>query len=106
MVAFRSDIDWVPSPNHSSREGFDIEGSVVHYTAGGRASGSVSWLCNPSARASAHFVIARDAKITQLVDLERAAWHAGVSEMRYKGEMRNGANRFTIVDGSLNLMSS
>lgn len=52
---------------------------VIHYTAGGSAEGSVSWLTNSQAKASAHLVIARDGSITQLVGFNRKAWHAGAS---------------------------
>jgi N-acetylmuramoyl-L-alanine amidase len=38
---------------------------------------------NPVAKASAHVVIARDGKVTQLVSFDRVAWHAGVS--RWEG---------------------
>ena len=52
---------------------------VLHYTAGTSGSGAVEWLRNPKARASAHFVIDRDGGVTQLVELDRVAWHAGKS---------------------------
>jgi N-acetylmuramoyl-L-alanine amidase len=39
---------------------------VFHFTAGSSAEGSVEWLCNPDATASAHIVVGRDGKITQL----------------------------------------
>lgn len=56
---------------------------VMHYTAGGSASESISWLANPDAKASAHVVIAKDGSITQMVDFNRRAWHAG--ESTWKG---------------------
>lgn len=56
---------------------------VMHYTAGGSASESINWLANPDAKASAHIVIARDGSITQMVDFNRKAWHAG--ESTWKG---------------------
>ncbi len=89
-------ISFVPSPNFSSRKGWRVSGTVIHYTAGGRASGAVSWLCNPVARASAHFVISRSGRIVQLVDLAYQAWHAGVAEMLVEGEMESYPSRFTI----------
>lgn len=53
---------------------------IMHYTAGIGAGGAISWLCDPQAKASAHFVIARaDGAVTQLVDGNRVAWHAGQS---------------------------
>lgn len=65
---------------------------VMHYTAGSSAEGSVSWLANPVARASAHLVIGRDGGITQLVAFNRVAWHAGQSQ--WAG--RAGLNNFSI----------
>ncbi|HST60746.1 MAG TPA: N-acetylmuramoyl-L-alanine amidase [Longimicrobium sp.] len=52
---------------------------VMHYTAGGTAEESISWLADKRAKASAHIVIARDGSITQMVDFNRRAWHAGTS---------------------------
>lgn len=53
---------------------------IMHYTAGGSMDGSVSWLCDPAAKASAHLVIGRDGQIVQLVAFNRVAWHAGQSQ--------------------------
>jgi N-acetylmuramoyl-L-alanine amidase len=66
-----------PSPNQSSRGGAKVTALVWHYTAGASAAGAISWLCNPEAKASAHFVVGRDGSITQLVPLSESAWHAG-----------------------------
>jgi N-acetylmuramoyl-L-alanine amidase len=52
---------------------------IVHYTAGRSAESSVRHFQDPAARASAHLVIGRDARIWQLVPFNRVAWHAGVS---------------------------
>lgn len=69
---------------------------IVHDTASGIASsnGPVSWLCNPKAAASAHFVVGRTglADLHQLVPTNIKAWHAGKSS--YHGE-RN-VNNFSI----------
>ena len=64
------------SPNQSSRRGAAITHLVWHSTAGAYA-GSVAWLCNLRADASAHLVIREDgAEATQLVHLAAKAWHA------------------------------
>lgn len=84
------------SPNQSSRMGADVTGVVIHYTAGGSASGSVQWLCNPVSKVSAHFVISRHGDVIQLVPVDRKAWHAGMSEMQVGDETIGNANRFTI----------
>lgn len=65
------------SPNVGDR--LDPSYLVIHYTAAPSAEHSVSWLCNPVAKASAHVVIGRDGSVTQLVPFDRVAWHAGVS---------------------------
>lgn len=53
---------------------------VLHDTASGlNDSGSISWLTNPVSKVSAHVVIGRDGKITQLVPFNVKAWHAGQS---------------------------
>ncbi|KKM87007.1 hypothetical protein LCGC14_1273250 [marine sediment metagenome] len=74
-------IAQAPSPNHSSRRGEPVTATVIHYTAAGPARGSIRWLQMPESKASAHFVIARDGFVTQLVALSRRAWHAGVARL-------------------------
>lgn len=83
---------------------------VMHYTASQRAAGAIAWLCNPAAKASAHIVIDTDGTVTQLVPLNRRAWHAGVSA--WKGvsdcnafsigiEMANPGPLRQMADGTL-----
>ena len=97
-MPFDQSIPFVSSPNFSSRRGMDVVGTCIHYTAGGSASGSIRWLCNPQARASAHFVISRTGRTTQLVELSMRAWHAGVAEMAHpiSGETMSLPDRFLI----------
>lgn len=66
---------WRPSPNKSSRHGRRIELVTVHDTEGAYA-GSVAWLCNPRAEASATVVLREDGEeATQLVSEADKAWH-------------------------------
>lgn len=53
---------------------------VIHFTGGSSASSSASWLCNPTAKASAHLVIGRDGSVIQLAPFNKVTWHAGKSE--------------------------
>ena len=70
------ELHWRESPNRSSRNGSRVRLLVWHETAGAYA-GSVSWLCNPAAQASAHIVVREDGlEATQLVPLAEKAWHA------------------------------
>jgi N-acetyl-anhydromuramyl-L-alanine amidase AmpD len=69
-------IRWRRSPNFSSRHGAAITHLVWHSTAG-PYRGSVNWLCDPDADASAHLVVREDGgEVTQLVRLDDKAWHA------------------------------
>lgn len=67
---------WRRSPNFTHPRPAPVTHLVWHSTAG-RYAGSVSWLCNPAADASAHLVIREDGgEVTQLVALKDEAWHA------------------------------
>jgi len=56
---------------------YDIRWIVIH-VAEGSFKGTISWFKNPSARASAHFVISMDGKnLVHMVRLKDIAWHAG-----------------------------
>lgn len=64
---------------------------VMHYTADG-GNTAVDWFRNPASKASAHLVISREGKITQMMAFDRVANHAGKSE--WKGV--SGLNRHAI----------
>ncbi len=65
---------------------------IIHYTAAPNVNSAINWLTNKSANASAHLVIARDGKITQLADFNVITWHAGKS----KWKEREGLNNYSI----------
>jgi N-acetyl-anhydromuramyl-L-alanine amidase AmpD len=70
------------TPNmNKGRQGHAPDMIVCHITEGSYA-GAVSWLANPEAKASSHFVVARDGRITQLVALEDTAWCNGTSSTK------------------------
>jgi hypothetical protein len=79
QAAARPPVTWLKGEGNftkSHRPVRSIEQIVVHVTEGA-FWGSVSWLRNPRAHASSHFVVARNGKIIQLVHLSDIAWHAG-----------------------------
>lgn len=84
-------VPYRPSPNRSGS--ISPELIIIHDTASGlNDAGPISWLCNPQAKASAHFVVGRRGEITQLVPTNVKAWHAGKSS--YRG--RSNVNNFSI----------
>jgi len=84
------EVEVAESPNHGGI--MAPEYLVIHYTAGSSGASSVQHFMNPKAKASAHIVLHRSGKITQLVPFRVRAWHAGVSA--WAG--RHGLNDFSI----------
>jgi N-acetylmuramoyl-L-alanine amidase len=68
------------SPNVEARP-FDkrVDMIVLHYTGMGDAERACDWLCNSESKVSCHYLIDLDGNITQMVDENLRAWHAGVS---------------------------
>ena len=65
------------SSNYTNGSRTSVSQIVIH-TMEGSYSGSISWLQNPAAGASAHYCVrSSDGEITQMVDEEDTAWHAG-----------------------------
>jgi len=73
------------SPNQSSRKGRKISSITCHWwgtPVGQKIGGIVSWLCNPKAKASAHYVVSGDT-VYCIVDPDRKAWHSGSNTGNY-----------------------
>ena len=95
------------SPNKSSRNG-SVPDVIVNHITEGSYEGSISWLCNPKSKVSAHFVISKSGEITQLVDLKDMAWsngkssnknsriHCSKSKIEIIRRRNINANRYTI----------
>lgn len=80
VIPFKEQVR-LKSPNFSTRKVDDFLFIVLHSTAGSD-KGAESWMCNPKAKASAHFHIRRDGTIVRLVDDNKQAWHAGKSSWK------------------------
>ncbi|MGB3314963.1 MAG: N-acetylmuramoyl-L-alanine amidase [Albidovulum sp.] len=66
------------SPNFGDRrDGARPSLIVIHYTAMPSFAAARARLCDPSAEVSAHWLIAEDGTVEQLVDEAKRAWHAG-----------------------------
>lgn len=70
------------SPNFDDRKGQPIDMLVLHYTDMLSAQAAIDHLCAAESHVSAHYVVAEDGEIYQLVDEEMRAWHAGESFWR------------------------
>lgn len=93
----RSYTIWRPSPNYNSRPSGstgNVEMVVIH-SCEGSYSGCWSWLTNPSAGVSAHYVVNDDgSEISQLVRESDRAWHVGAS---YDSSLNGGVESW--LDG-------
>ena len=95
-MPFNPQVPFDPSPNHGKRGDRDIVATVIHFTAGASMRSSILWGKNPASMASWHFIIDRDGSVSQQVELNRAAWHAGQAQVLYRGAMTQAVNACTI----------
>lgn len=72
--------DWIPANTgnytNASRGDAQIDKVIIHDVEGSY-EGCISWFQNPNANVSAHYVIANEGYITQMVREADIAWHAG-----------------------------
>ncbi len=81
---------WYPSPNFGPRrEGLLPELIVIHYTAMDSAEAALQRLCDPAAEVSAHYLIAADGRLWQLVAEAQRAWHAGAGAWAGRGDVNS-----------------
>ncbi|MGB1005740.1 MAG: N-acetylmuramoyl-L-alanine amidase, partial [Thalassobaculaceae bacterium] len=66
-----------PSPNFGARRGAPVDLLVLHYTDLPTLDAALAILTDPARAVSAHYLIAADGRIFQLVAEGQRAWHAG-----------------------------
>jgi N-acetyl-anhydromuramyl-L-alanine amidase AmpD len=77
-------LHWIASQNFSMRL-TPVDLVVVHDTEGGY-TGAISWFSQNKSQVSAHFVLREDgAECTQMVRLDKKAWHAKAFNSRSIG---------------------
>ena len=69
-------VEFIHTDNCSSRNGARIGRIILHYTTSDNVGGTIAWFKDPISQVSAHYVIARDGKIYQMVRDGDKAWHA------------------------------
>jgi N-acetylmuramoyl-L-alanine amidase len=85
-----------PSPSHNERLR-PISAIILHYTGMPTAAGALERLCNSDAEVSAHYFIAENGEILQLVPEDRRAWHAGRSFWAGESDMNSASVGIEIV---------
>ncbi len=78
-IAQRAGIptQWRPSPNFDERRPNFV---ILHHTSDDTAAQALRTLTDPARSVSAHYLVARDGTLYQLVDERARAWHAGTSK--------------------------
>jgi N-acetylmuramoyl-L-alanine amidase len=75
--------DVVPSPNFESRlGGVKPDILLLHYTGMESAAIACRRLCDAASKVSCHYLVDVDGSVTQMVDEDMRAWHAGASSWR------------------------
>lgn len=87
-------VTYIQSPNYGSRPaGQDIDAIVIHTTEGSYQS-AVNTFLSTASQVSAHYIVNTDGTITQMVQLDKRAWHAtyyndrsvGIEVVGYAGQ--------------------
>lgn len=79
-----------PSPNFNRRPDDEpISVLVLHYTGMKTAAEAIDRLCDPDAEVSSHYFIDEDGAVSQLVEEEKRAWHAGISCWRGRSSIND-----------------
>lgn len=91
---------FIPSPNFNERrDGKAPKYIVLHYTDTLSTEEALDkYLCNPEAEVSAHYVIEKNGNILQLVEEDKRAWHAGVSEWQGETDMNSASIGIELVN--------
>jgi N-acetylmuramoyl-L-alanine amidase len=86
-----------PSPNFNDRL-LPIGILVLHYTGMTSGAEAIDWLANPASQVSAHYVVAEDGQVLQMVDESKRAWHAGRSWWRGVTDINSASIGIEIVN--------
>lgn len=80
MIRSRLADEFVLAPNiEPRRDGRSVDMLLLHYTGMASARIARDQLCNAPSGVSCHYLIDEDGTITQMVDEDMRAWHAGAS---------------------------
>ncbi len=86
-----------PSPNFDARS-LPVTMLVLHYTGMQDAASAIERLTNAEAKVSAHYLIAEDGQIVQMVSEDDRAWHAGKSYWRGITDVNSASVGIEIVN--------
>ncbi|WP_197530984.1 N-acetylmuramoyl-L-alanine amidase [Bythopirellula polymerisocia] len=96
---------WIPSPNFGTRDSSPVVDSVVIHTTEVDLAGPLNIFQTASSQVSAHFVIAPNGTIYEMVEPSKRAWHATYYNSRSIGIEMVGFAGFRSTWNERNLSS-
>ncbi len=90
------------SPNFDART-LEISLLILHYTGMENGEVALSRMTDADAKVSAHYMVETDGRVFQLVDENKRAWHAGVSEWAGETNINSNSIGIEIVNGGHNV---
>ena len=85
-------INKYKSPKHDNRKkGSFINLIILHYTAMTNDKNAIEYLSDKKNKVSSHFLINKKGDVFNLVNLNRRAWHAGVSFWRGETDINSSS---------------
>jgi len=84
-------MKFVPSPYFSDRGKYKPEGVVIHTTVG-FYEGTIKYFQKNDRQVSAHYVVSLNGDVTQMVQLDKAAHHAGITSNPTTSLYKKGVN--------------
>ena len=92
MIRSRLAGRFVLSPNvDARRDNRRPDMLILHYTGMDDAERACSWLCNPASKVSCHYLVDEKGLITQMVDEDLRAWHAGLSSWQGDSDINSSS---------------
>ena len=98
MRTFAQNITQTLSPNFDDRT-LPISLLILHYTGMETGQAALERMRDGTAKVSAHYMVEEDGRIFQLVDEDKRAWHAGVSEWQGETNINSNSIGIEIVNG-------
>jgi N-acetylmuramoyl-L-alanine amidase len=92
-----SDYISCPSPNFDERSQ-PVSLLVLHYTGMADGPAAIARLTDPEAKVSAHYLVAEDGQVLQMVAESKRAWHAGRSYWRGMTNLNSASIGIEIVN--------
>lgn len=88
-------VKFVKAANQSNRKD-KVRGICLHHIMMGSFKKNEEFLTSKASGVSAHYVLGRNGELTQMVNTQKKAWHAGTSSFKIGGEERDNLNNCLI----------